>query len=140
MCLAKWVKGVKDYSVLPLRLALGSVFIAHGYQKLTSIGVANFAGMLSPLGGAALLFAWIVTLIELLGGIAVLVGFGTRYAAAGIAAVMIGAISIVHLPNGFLGQGGYEFPLTLLLVALTLVVIGAGKVLNLETKLLRKEL
>jgi len=140
MCLAKQLGKLSDYSLLPLRLALGSVFIVHGAQKIFTFGVSKVAGMFPQFGAAAIVVAWLVSLGELLGGIAILTGAGTRIGAISVAIIMAGAIGLVHFKNGFSGQGGYEFQLSLLLMAVTLAITGAGKVLNLEKKILKKEL
>jgi putative oxidoreductase len=64
---------------------------------------------------------------ELVGGIAMLVGFLTRLAALGLIAIMAGAIATVHWPHGFsLQTGGYEYNLTLIVMCLCLFLGGPG--------------
>lgn len=110
-----------------LRAVLGIIFVAHGGQKLFVFGVdgvaAGFAQMGVPMAGAT---AMIVSLIEFLGGLAILAGLGTRIAAGLVVFVMAGAIAFAHLPQGFFNPGGVEFPLMLMTAALTLVVAGSG--------------
>ena len=112
---------------LTLRLALGSIFVAHGYQKVFVNGTAavseSFAqmGMILPQVTGPL-----VCYTEFIGGIFLLVGFLTPLASFMIACVMAVAVLLVHLPNGLIGQGGYEFPLSLLAGALALLFMGAG--------------
>ncbi|MCO5386568.1 MAG: DoxX family protein [Desulfosporosinus sp.] len=73
--------------------------------------------------------AGVVILLEFFTGIALILGFLTRPAALGIAIVMLGAAVTVHLPNGFfLDKGGVEYVFVLFLVALFLLINGAGAV------------
>ena len=115
------------WGVLPLRLVLGLVFVAHGAQKLFGFGLAGTAGFLGSLGiplpavAAAGLIA-----VELLGGVALILGAWTRIVAALLAADMLVAILTVHLRGGFFVPDGVEFVLTLLGGCLTLVGLGAG--------------
>jgi putative oxidoreductase len=110
-----------------LRAVAGVVFIAHGAQKLFVFGVdgvtAGFAGMGIPLAGIA---APLVALTEFGGGLALLVGLGTRPVAAALGAVMAGAMLFVHLPAGFFLPNGYEFVLTLLGIATLFALVGGG--------------
>jgi putative oxidoreductase len=105
---------IKDVAALIGRTALGVVFIAHGWQKLVESGMegtaAGFAAMGVPL---PTLSAWFTALVELVGGALLVVGVATPVAGALLAFVMLGALVIVHLPNGLLGQGGYEYVLVL---------------------------
>lgn len=136
MCLAKFAKKYRDYNVLLLRIALGLVFTIAGYGKLFG-GIDGFAGMLSgTFGSLAVVLAWLVALIEFIGGIGVLVGIATRPFAALHAIIMVFAIGLVHLGQGW---AGIQFPFVLLLVALSLVITGGGKVLNFDKKLFGKE-
>lgn len=110
-----------------LRVIIGSVFAAHGAQKLFVYGVSGvtegFAGMGVPLPMVA---APAVALLEFFGGLALIVGLFTPWVAAGLAAVMLGATVLVHLPAGFFAPNGVEFTLTLFAAALTLALTGAG--------------
>lgn len=110
-----------------LRITLGIVFIAHGYQKFFSYGVAGvtqgFEGMGIPLASIA---APSVATIELVGGILVLVGFYHRIAAGLIFCVMLGAIFFAKMGGGFFAPAGYEFELALAAMALTVFFAGGG--------------
>ena len=113
--------------LLVLRVILGIVFIMHGGQKLFVYGLEGVAGGFAqsgiPLVGV---IAPLVTAVELLGGVALLIGLLTRFAALGIAATMLGAIIFVHAAAGFFAPTGYEFVLSLLAMASTLAITGAG--------------
>jgi putative oxidoreductase len=64
---------------------------------------------------------------ELLGGIAMLLGFLTRLAALGLIVIMAGAIALVHWPNGFsIIQGGYEYNIVLIGICIALILTGGG--------------
>jgi putative oxidoreductase len=115
---------------LLVRLGVGIVMVVHGAGKLFSVGpaassIADFTGVIASLGlPAASIFAWLVAIIEFGGGLLVLFGLLTRYAAIAIAINMLVATVLVHLPNGYLKS---ESTLVLFLAALSLVVSGAGK-------------
>lgn len=114
-----------DVGILVLRLALGAVFMYHGYDKLQNMeGVIGFFGTL----GFGPELAYLVALAELLGGIAFVVGAFVRYAGIVLAVVAVVALLKVHLPNGFVVTGGgYEFILVLLAGCVALVCLGAGR-------------
>lgn len=124
-----------DTSLAPLflRLALGSVFIGHGAQKLFGwwggpgfqATARSFESELGLAPGA--LHAALAGGGEFFGGILIVLGFLTRFAAAQAAVIMGVAIWTVHR-SSFFAPAGMEYPLTLLLVALALVFTGGGAV------------
>ena len=124
-----------DFALVVLRLVVGAIFIAHGAQKLFVFGVdgigAGFAQMGVPFGT---LVGPLVGLLELTGGIALVLGLLTRLFALGLAFTMIGAMWFVHLPNGFFLPNGVEFVLSLFGTAIALVLMGAGT-FSLDAKL-----
>lgn len=78
------------------RVLLSIIFVVSGFGKLTG-GPANFAVGLEGMGfPAPLFFAWATTLLELVGGLFVLVGFQTRYAAWALAAFCVGSAFVAH--------------------------------------------
>jgi putative oxidoreductase len=125
---------------LPLRLVVGFGFMQHGYAKLAR-GPESFTNILHALGVPEPgLLAWATILVELLGGLAVLLGVFVRLASVPMAIVLLVAIFTVHVPYGFssiklmsvdaagahFGQPGYETDLLYLAGLLALVLGGAG--------------
>ena len=117
-----------DRGLLLLRAILGVVFIAHGAQKLFVYGLPGVAGSLASLGiPFPEVNAVLITATEFGGGLALLAGAATRVAAAFVAFAMGVAVVTVHLSHGFFAPQGVEFPLTLLVANLAIVLTGAGR-------------
>jgi putative oxidoreductase len=130
---------MREYGPLILRVSLAAVFIAHGGQKLFGawggFGLAGTAGYFGTLGlTPSYPLAVLVSLTEFGGGILLLFGALTRWAALALAIAMGVAIWKVHLPHGFFlnwtiapGQGhGYEFNVVLIAALACLVFTGPG--------------
>lgn len=118
------MKNNQDLGLLLLRIALGAVFITHGWMKWQNMdGTIQFFSSI----GLSAMWAYLVATIELLGGLAVLLGIWHRLAGWLLAAVMAGAIITVKGSKGFVG--GYEFDLTLLLVSAAVAMMHPGKYL-----------
>ena len=131
--LSKWFKGAKELAPLVVRIVLGVIFIAHGSQKLFGAfggpGVVGFSMFMKQLHmNPPLLWAFIVSLTEFLGGMGVLFGLLTRWAALGLTSTMVVAIALVHGKNGLMGPGGFEYNLALIALSLALVFWGPGKI------------
>src|SRR4051794_6065893 len=110
-----------------LRLIVGATFIAHGWMKLFTFGVAGTAGFLARAGvPIATAMAPIVIATELGGGPLLVLGLLTRYASLPLLFTMVVAIATVHLQHGFFLPQGYEFALLLGVGLLTLVLQGSG--------------
>lgn len=133
------------WSPVLVRLALGIPILIAGVGKVFAIGpkpmgIPGFAGFLASLGvPLPTIAAWGVGLVELVGGILLLVGLAVRIASAVIAVDMLAATELYHLPNGYPASGaGIELTLTLSLIALALVLSGPGA-LSLEHALFDQE-
>ena len=114
-----------DLALLALRVVLAAVMLAHGLQKVT--GFAGTAGFFASAGiPAPTLLAAYAAVVEVGGGVLMLLGVAVDIVGLLFALDMIGAIVFVHFKNGFSGQGGYEFPLTLLAVTVALALAGPG--------------
>src|SRR5688572_30380529 len=106
----------KDWGIAVLRVAVGGIFVAHGVQKLAVFGISGLAGFMSQLGiPFPTLSAVAVTAAELGGGLALVAGLFTRWAALPIAFSMAVAAVTVHLKGGFFLPDGIEYVLTLFL-------------------------
>jgi putative oxidoreductase len=116
----------QSWGVTLLRIIVGVVFLAHGSQKLFVYGIHGFAGFLAHMGLPTFLSP-IVIAIEFLGGAALILGIGTRIAAAAIALNMLGAIVCIHLKGGFFLPTGFEYALTMLAASAALMLTGPGK-------------
>jgi putative oxidoreductase len=106
-----------------LRLVLGATFLIHGAAKFQG-GIENTVGFFESLGLPGL-SAYIVALIELVGGLAMLLGVGTRVISILFAIVLAVAVVKVKLAGGFLGNGqmaGYELDLALLAISIFLAI------------------
>ena len=116
-----------NIALLLIRIASALAFLYHG----SAILFGAFGGP-GPHGFAAFMHApdlvgYLVGLAQVVGGIAILTGILIRVGAACVIIVMLGAIFLVHLPHGFnISNGGIEYALALLLVALALLITGAG--------------
>lgn len=113
---------LRDLTLLLGRVAVGVVFVYHGWQKLVTSGVDQVATGFGQLGiPLPTVSAWFATLVELVGGAAFIVGIGLPLVGVLLAVVMVGAGVFVHFSKGFgLQAGGYEYVLVLLAVSLAL--------------------
>lgn len=117
-----------DYGLLVIRVVLGIVMVAHGSQKVFTFGHAGVTGAMGQMGlpmpavSAALIMA-----AEFGGGLLLIAGLFTRFAAAAIAIGMAVASIQVHLPNGFFAPNGYEFTLMLAAAGLGTALTGPGR-------------
>ncbi len=128
------------WAPIPLRLIVGYGFMAHGFAKLSK-GPDAFASILQALGVPyAHIMAWSTILVELLGGLAVILGAFVSLDSLPMIAVLLVAIFTVHLPYGFssikllavtaagaqFGPPGYETNLLYIACLAALVLDGSG--------------
>ena len=110
-----------------VRIVTGIVFLMHGWQKVFTYGFPGVTDAFTKMGVPAPgLIGPFVAVMELLGGLALIVGLLTRLAALGLMFDMLGAILLVHLAGGFFLPAGYEFALLLFSCCLGLVLAGPG--------------
>lgn len=127
---------MRPFSALAGRLVLGSIMLAHGWGKVIPRGsLYNFAHTVARMGLPYWL-GYVAAFTEFFGGIALILGLLTSVAAIGIAIDMAVAILKVHLHRGLTGPGGFEFPLSLLAIAVFLLADGPGY-LALDQRLFR---
>src|ERR1700752_4826092 len=130
----------RQWAPLPLRLIIGYGFMAHGWAKL-SRGPAGFAKLLEQIGAPLPeVTAWASTLIEVLGGLAILAGAFVAVVSIPLIVMMLVALFTVHLRYGFsaintlgltadgpqFGPPGYEVNLLYVAGLLALILGGAG--------------
>ncbi len=127
-----------SWPLLIVRLGVGGVLLPHGFQKLLGwFGGFGWSATLSFFSSALHVpvpIAVLVILGESLGSVAMLLGLMTRFVAFGYLLIMIGAIAMVHWPNGFFmnwfgkqAGEGFEYHLLVISMAAALLVGGGGK-------------
>ncbi len=127
-----------SWTGLILRLTLGLVMLPHGAQKLLGwyggFGFDGTLGFFTEKMGIPWLIAFLIIMGESFGSLGLLVGFLTRFSAASIGVIMLGAITLVHWPNGFFmnwfgkqAGEGYEYHLLVLGISIALTIIGGGR-------------
>jgi len=126
------------WSGLILRIMLALVIFPHGAQKLLGWfggnGFEGTMGFFTQQMGMPWLIAFLVIIGESLGALAIALGLFTRFSAASLGVIMLGAVAMVHWPHGlfmnWFGQQageGFEFHLLVIGMALALVANGGGK-------------
>ncbi|AYV55244.1 DoxX family protein [Leptospira kmetyi] len=135
--LQKFFKTDSDLGSLILRVVAGVVMFPHGAQKLLGwFGGYGFTGTMGYLTGVGIPtpIAFLVIIGEFFGAIGLILGLFTRLSAFGIGIIMLGAIFVGHLENGFFmnwagtqkGEG-YEYHILLIAISVVLFIKGAGK-------------
>lgn len=124
------------YGLFLLRVALGAMFIAHALLKVLVFTMPGFAAFLAKTGFPAEL-AYPIVAAELIGGLAILVGFHGRLASLALLPVLAGAL-LVHAGNGWLftaPNGGWEYPAFLIVASLAHILAGDGALALRPTRL-----
>ncbi len=122
----RYLDRLQPLALLVMRLALGAIMVGHGYQKVFG-GLHHHAQFVASLG----LPAWtgyVSSFTEFLGGLLILAGLFTRFAAFAVCIDLSVAIATVHIHNGLMGNGGYEFPLAAASLAFALTFFGGGPI------------
>jgi putative oxidoreductase len=115
------------YGAFLLRLALGAMWISHALLKLLVFTMPGFQGFLAS-QGMPVLVAWPVVLMELAGGILILLGLHGRIASLALLPILVGATA-AHIGNGWVfsaPNGGWEYPVFLIAASLVHVLLGDG--------------
>lgn len=120
---------VTDVASLVLRLVLGVIFFAHGWDALNGMGIS---GVVEAQRGAGIPLPEVAgpftVYTELIGGALLALGVGTRLFAVVFTGIMLGAWFFIHAPNGiFVENGGYELVMVLAAGAVALAVTGPGR-------------
>ncbi len=125
---------LQGWEITVLRVAIGTIFLINGGHKLSPKGFSEAAHTLSgtslgQLESSLSLLIVVAAAVELVGGVALVLGLFTRWVSMLLAVGMAVDILVVHLPGGFfIGDGGYEYALLRLASTAALVIAGPGKV------------
>jgi putative oxidoreductase len=122
----RYLDRMQPLGLLALRLTMGSIMVGHGWHKVNG-HLHDFAGYVAGMAVPGWL-GYVAAFVEFFGGILIVAGLLTRCVAFAFLIDMSVAIIKVHWPHGFMGSGGYEFPLLLWTVALALIFFGAGAI------------
>lgn len=126
------------WSSLVLRVTLGLVMFPHGAQKVFGwfggFGFSGTMGFFTTQLNIPVVLAFLVIMAESVGAVMLIVGFVGRFAAFGIACVMVGAIDLVHWPYGFFmnwfgkqAGEGFEYHLLALAMSVAIMIAGSGR-------------
>ena len=111
-----------------IRFIAGVMMIPHGYAKVFG-GIEGTTKFFASVGlEPALILAWYVGLLELVGGICVALGLLTRFMSAQLIGLLAVATFYIHLPSGFIWiKGGFEYPLFWMVVMIAITIKGGEK-------------
>jgi len=122
----RYLDRLQPLALLAMRIVVGSIMITHGYGKVFG-GFSHVRDMVQHIGFPGWM-AYLLAGTEFFGGILIIAGLLTRFVAVGMLIDMSVAIWKIHWHNGFKGQGGYEFPLSVATIAFALIFFGAGPI------------
>jgi putative oxidoreductase len=129
---------LRNYGLLVLRVVIGVIFFAHGYMKFFKMGIGGTTGFFASVGvPAPTLAAWFETFVEMIGGIAFILGIFTLPFGLALTLGMSGAIMFAKRGGGLVGPKGFELELALLAAALAIALTGPGA-LSLRNALRRR--
>ncbi len=117
-----------DESLLLLRLSLAVMWFAHALLKFVVFSIPGFAGWLESQGLPGFM-AWPVFLLEIIGGLMILLGYYGRYISIVLMPILLVAF-IVHFPNGWSHTsegGGWEYPAFLMMISIIHFLLGDGR-------------
>ena len=126
--LAEFYQAMLPIAATLVRIIIGVMFLMHDSMKF-HIGAEAVAANIMGKNGIepALLWAYVVMSLELVGGFCLIIGLFTRFFAAALAIEMLIALIFVHLPKGYAaGGGGYEYVLLIGAVCLVIALRGGG--------------
>ncbi len=115
------MKKKEEIGALILRVVAGIIFLSHGIEKFQG-GIGNTAGWFDSIGLPGVL-AYLVGGLEIIGGVALIIGLGVRLIGGLFALLLIGAIIMVQFSAGFIG--GYAYDLALLAISVFLLLSGS---------------
>jgi len=127
------------WGVLVLRIVLGVILVMHGSMVFTTYTPRGMASLVTRIGyppWSSLILAWYLILVHVAGGVLIVIGLWTRLAAVLNLPIMLSAVLMLHLSQGFFMRGvvadgrtsavGYEFSLLVLACTIAIALIGAG--------------
>jgi putative oxidoreductase len=126
------VRSAVDVSLLLVRIIVGVIFTAHGSQLLFGAFGGPGINQAIPMLGVGSL-GYLVVIGQFCGGLGLIFGFLSRFSAAALIVIMVGAIVRVHWPNGFFlsyvdpKKNGFEFNLALIGLCLPILICGPGR-------------
>lgn len=124
----KCADSCRAWAPLALRVAVGVVFFAHGWQKFSAFGAEQVGGFFESAGiPLPYFFAWVVMLLETIGGAALVLGLFVHWFSKLFAIEMVGAFFWVHMKGGLFLPDGFEYVLVLFVVSVALMISGGGK-------------
>lgn len=133
MILSRLVGDRRDAALFVMRVVIGLLFIAHGLAKLQApMGVQSLATGLGAMGfPGPLMWAWIVVLVEAIGGLFLVLGIFTRVSALLVGVIMVVAVIKVKWAAGLIsapGKGlGLDYPIVYLLPLIAIFLQGPGR-------------
>ena len=120
---------VRDGALLFLRLVIGAVFVAHGWDKIFLTGVPESAAQFAEMGiPQAQMTVWLVAVVEIIAGALLILGLLGPFIAGVLIVEMFAALWFVHINNGlFVSNGGFEYALVMISALSIVVTFGSGR-------------